>query len=209
MAELKKPIEMKGAEIKLLKRIQVYDKEGNLIEDTGLQESHSWMQNILGFLGSILSDRDQAYTLTDYQGNGRTIPTKIYWDDDNRRLMSIVGGTLDYRGIVVGSGNLAEDYTQYNLETRITDGSGAGELEYGSNAWEVPEVTGGNVDFRLSRSYQNNSGGNVTIQEMGIFFYTSYSYPILVARDVLSSSVTIPDGGIAIATYTLRTTVSV
>ena len=206
MAELEKPIEAKGAEIKLLKRVQVYDKDGNLIEDTGLQESHSWMQNFLKLLGTSLSDRTVAYNITRYDGVSDSLAIKTNWDVEGY-WMSIYGGTVDYRGIVVGSGNLAEDYTQYTLETRITDGSAAGQLEYGTQAWEVPEVTGGNVDFRLSRSFQNNSGGTVTIREIAIFVDVDNSVHTMIARDVLSSEVAVPNGGLAIATYTLRTTV--
>jgi len=120
----------------------------------------------------------------------------------------------DTYGIVVGSDNTAEDNTDYKLNTQIADGAAAGELDYTSHTWVTSAVVGANVDFQIQRPFINNSGGNVTIEECGIYLKTwcvsgstmVTGYIFCIVRDT-TGTVTVADGQTATVDYTFRTTV--
>lgn len=97
-------------------------------------------------------------------------------------------------GIVVGSGSTAPAPGDFNLKTTITNGVGAGQLSYSVQAsTQGCTISGSNTSFILQRLMTNGSGGNVTVNEIGIIFEMSgQSY--LIYRDVLGSSDVIPNG---------------
>jgi len=111
----------------------------------------------------------------------------------------------DTYGIVVGSSNAAEANTDYKLGTQISDGTAAGELDYGAHVWTDAQVVGANVDLQIQRTFINNSGGNVTVEECGIYAESS-NYYFCIIRDV-TGTVTIADNQTLTVDYTIRTTV--
>lgn len=133
---------------------------------------------------------------------------------------SYCAGATDFRGsqaeviqgIIVGTGGGAEDFEGYNLTTPVAHGSGAGELFYYAQVnpvwiWNVGPRT---WTIILPRYYNNYSGGDIVIDELGIFSLqyattTSNKY-VMVARDLLSSPVTVSHLEQLRAAYTLTTT---
>jgi hypothetical protein len=63
----------------------------------------------------------------------------------------------DTYGIVVGTGNAAEDNSDYKLGTKIAHGLTAGKLSYGPVSHVAPVVNGANVDYVMTRSYYNEA----------------------------------------------------
>jgi len=73
-------------------------------------------------------------------------------------------------------------------------------------------VSGSSAYFAISQAFSNNSGGTVTITEVGIVTQivlaasinssSSFSGNILMWYDVLSSSISVPDGGSVTIYYT-------
>jgi len=120
----------------------------------------------------------------------------------------------DTYGIVVGSDNTAVDNLDYKLNTQIADGQAAGELDYSSHTWVTSAEVGANIDFKVQRPFINNSGGNVTIEEAGIYTYTwcrkgdayDTGYIFCIVRE-LTGTITVADGQTATISFTFRTTV--
>jgi len=107
--------------------------------------------------------------------------------------------------IQVGSGSQSNPYNAHSLAAPIANGTGTGQLIYGQpSVSQTPIVSGSSIYFNISQAFINNSGGTVTITEIGIImnFYSliqsnqqaQYDGYILVWYDVLSSSISISNG---------------
>lgn len=109
----------------------------------------------------------------------------------------------------VGSGDTAVTPVDYELAALIAHGSTSGLLVYNTQTVEAVTVVGQNTSFRVSRSFTNNSGATITIKEIGAAEGQNDSAGVvrylLYLRDVLPSSVPVPDG----STFTLRYTFTV
>lgn len=93
-------------------------------------------------------------------------------------------GNSDY-GIVVGTGTNAVTVSDYALQTKIVTGSGAGQLSYQAQVVNSPVLAGSTVSFTLQRTFNNTSGGDITIQEVGLIVYgVPYTWYFLIARDL-------------------------
>jgi len=116
----------------------------------------------------------------------------------------------DVYGIVVGSDATAATNTDPSLNTQISDGAAAGNLEYDGPAWEPTAEVGANVDFEMRRTFTNSSGGNVDVKEIGIYVKTEDTGDTVrvfcIAREVITT-VTVADSETLEVVLTLRTTV--
>ncbi|MGC9113289.1 hypothetical protein [Acidilobus sp.] len=123
-------------------------------------------------------------------------------------------------GIVVGSGSNTVSPTLVSLAAPITNGTGAGQLQYQAMSFSSGVTVSGNTtSFTLSRSFVNSSGGTVTVSEIGIIAYVSgfamtnvstnssvSSDYFLLAYDVPSSAITVQNGQTLQITYTFSVT---
>ena len=115
--------------------------------------------------------------------------------------------------IQVGSGQQSNPYNSYSLASPIANGSGSGQLVYGTPSVS-PNITvsGNSAYFIISQTFNNSSGGTVTITEVGIVTQiviissngsnTTIPGQLLVWYDVLSSSISVPNGGSVTIYYT-------
>lgn len=121
-----------------------------------------------------------------------------------------------YRGIVVGSSGAGFDMGQYNLQSPISHGVAAGNLQYAAQMYPSVVVAEDQsaISLVLAREFGNASGSDVTIAEVGLIGYpprtTSLSYGssphtnVLLTRDVLDTPVVVPDGGVVGVSHILR-----
>ena len=122
------------------------------------------------------------------------------------------GGEDDSFGIVVGSGDEPFDKDDYCLSSKISNGTGSGQLVYGAVTIEDINISDTEASFRVSRAFTNNSGADVVVKEIGIVGYcyhkddpTVYTNcKFLFLRDVLSTPVTIVDGARLTVRYTFK-----
>lgn len=90
-------------------------------------------------------------------------------------------------GIVFGSGTNAATPQDYKLQTIITQGNGAGQLNFqAQTSIQAPIAVGANTSFVLQRIATNNSGAPVTVTEQGIYVQinSSASQTICIYRDL-------------------------
>jgi len=115
--------------------------------------------------------------------------------------------------IQVGSGQQSNPYSAYTLAAPIANGSGSGQLVYGQPSVSSSiVVSGSEAYFTISQTFNNSSGGTVTITEVGIIMYlqtqnssaSGYNTvgSLLVWYDVLSSSISVANGGSVTIYYT-------
>jgi hypothetical protein len=190
--------------------IEVRDKNGKLLECKRIK-SHSWLRAFIGWLrmcGSV-----SATTITDITNTARTIP----FTGNSTASVFVMGYNagvgVDAQGIVVGSGDTPNSINTYALASKIAHGSGSGQLAYGATVFEdVSNPSGGDLQFRVTRTFTNNSGASVTVKEIGIYGTVADSGGttryFCIVRDVLYSPSSIPDGATMTVRYIIKITVS-
>lgn len=135
-------------------------------------------------------------------GDGPFVESELLW---NTGLFAGVGVTS--YGPLLGSGVTAVTINDYDMETLIAHGTGAGELQYSATTFGAPSTDATGSTFIVTRVYTNNSGGNVTIEEIGLVDTAQGSWRFLIVRDNLASSVTMADGETLTLNYTFATTI--
>lgn len=181
---------------------------GKIIEDRSLQPSHSWVRNIW---------INWFYTLGHKGITGDTTPYNegyyTGWDIGNTtntvQYSQLGGATLgEATELVVGTGTDAESVLGYKLATIIAHGTDTGELYYQASESMVQSWVGGVVSCSRSRFYNNNSGGSITVNEVGIYSNMAVGTQWMLCRDKLSSGVVVPDTGQLKLTYVMTADVS-
>jgi len=206
--------------------LEVFDKDGKLIQKHR-QRSHSWTRNAYNLLfgqmaskafadvtfgagllsiketgGAVYYDVDK---ITDICGGGTTgldpdTPSSSY-----NGYLTIAGD--DTKGILVGSGTNAESFEDYALQTPIADGTGAGQLSHVESEVHSVSYADTTLQDEQVRYFNNNSGGNVDVNEVGLIAYGmvgAVSARWLQSRDKLGATVTVPDTGQLKVTYTIE-----
>jgi len=120
----------------------------------------------------------------------------------------------DMVGIQVGTGVVAVTSIDYALGTRIVNGSGPGEFEYGGCDLLYMVIADPNGEFTIRRYFTNNSGGGITVEEVGIYAVGTewdnsaarHVWPFCITRD-LTGGVAVADTEILRVTYVPQITV--
>ena len=200
--------------------LEVFDKSGKLIQRHH-QRSHSWVRNAYNCIFSNLAGKDGS-DAAPFQGgrlNWKAIDAGVIAaakpifttdatadDASTRGYRASVGN--DDSGIVVGSGVNAEDFEDFVLQTLIVDGAAAGQLNYVEG--EAHSITYAALTLKntIVRYFNNNSGGDVNINEVGLVFgqMSKGVDHCLMSRDHLASTVTVPDTGQLKVTFTIELT---
>jgi len=210
--------------------ITVRDKHGRVIQH-GKHEMRSFVNNFLKLFAGMLSAPGNTPTAMGYYGvyastsvidpTGATQTIYIEWyGNANAAGGGVVcaakaPGSDDSYGIVVGSGSTTLTLDQYTLATKISHGTGSGQLSYGISTFDdlgldmtvSPPV----YRFRLLRTFTNNTSAPININEVGIigrsyWKFTSVAQDIkyMISRDVLPTTYTVPAGGTATVAITIE-----
>lgn len=110
-------------------------------------------------------------------------------------------------GIVVGTGSTAVTPTDFQLATRIADGTAAGELEYFPSSGTDPTYSSNTGTFVLERLVRNTSGGTITVNEMGVYaLFHQGTSSVCIIRDLVSPGFALTNGQYGRLTYSLSIT---
>jgi len=179
---------MNEVKSQVMYEIIVEDKDGNIIKREK-RKGHSVLGNWIKIFESIRSGT--TFTPNDTSGSACTISQIVFSGCD----MYAPAGDDSY-GLVVGTGTTSVDINDHNLASKISHGTGSGQLSYGDSN---PYTTGSGLTQSrgVERSFDNNSGGDITVNEIGLIMKVydgSSYYNILILRDVISAT-TVPNGG--------------
>lgn len=110
-------------------------------------------------------------------------------------------GMLDSWDLIIGRDSTPVAIDDFGLYDKIAQGSNTGEMNHSTTQISVQTTNKPSSRFVLSRSYTNNTGSSIDVNEIGIASRIIGSYNqndeyrliSLLARDVLGSTVTVPD----------------
>jgi len=113
--------------------------------------------------------------------------------------------------LVVGSGTTPPSITDGGLTSQIGNGTGAGQLQYGTDSLTTPitNLNNNSASFTWSKSFTNGSGGNVTVAEVGAYIQTNnQNSPIsyFILHDLLPSQITLANTQVLTVVYTITIT---
>ena len=203
--------------------LEVFDKNGKLLQKHR-QRSHSWTRNAYNMMFSQLAGKNaDDNTFGAGKLSVKELTGDVRYDDKpfGQYDATVDGTDLGYRapagedgrGILVGSGINAEDFEDYVLQTQITDGTGAGQISHTQSQAHAITWTGGTLTFKndLIRYFNNNSApaGDRAINEVCIAakcMADGAAKEVMMSRDHLASTVTVPSTGQLKVTYTISLT---
>ncbi len=181
---------------------------GELVLDYDMR-SKSWVRNAHNILLGVYACRDLGTT---YEAGS------TYLKQTNATLSSVIGNPPDNpvgalgsasSGIVVGTGDNAESFEGYALETLVLHGTTVGKLSYAAqNATALSYDSGTKIWTAIfARIFNNNSGAAITITETAMYYYDSGTgYCYMLCRDLLGSSVEVANTAQLTVTYTMAYT---
>jgi len=180
----------------------VLDKDGKEIHREK-KPMDSFTQSVMNLLGMFDAG---GWVAIDVSGNSVTFTFKNATDNYLYNAEVLAPSGEDKYGILVGSSDTAFDVTQYNLGSKISHGTGSGQLQYGDTS-----VVDYGADYKTwQRAFDNLSGADVVVKEIGMFAKVTReesgvpkAYYVMLARDVITTT-TVPNGGRLIVKYTFK-----
>ena len=179
-------------------QLTVTDKKtGKVIRKTRLRRSKSW---VIAFLQTVEVQMMQVGV------NIRDVLNTVNAINPNQLNLDVTSGVGDdTEGIIVGTGTTAPDNMDYVIETIIAHGAGAGQLNYGAMSKTTSAEVGANVDFLLTRTFTNASGGTINVTEIAVYSLSGAKTNMIIHDTCVA--VPVNNGQVLTVTYTLRTTV--
>jgi len=193
----------------------VRDADGNIVR-VHKQWSHSPTSNFMSVLlpYNWYANTGQSSTITNTNGSSYTLSLIAGGNSNPFYYPNNSFNNPTYLAMIqVGSGSQSNPYSAHSLAAPIANGSGTGQLVYGTpSVSSSPIVSGSSVYFYISQTFNNLSGGTITITEVGILLNVDLWVPsagkvenignVLMWYDVLSSPISVPNGGTLVIYYT-------
>lgn len=179
--------------------ITIKDKKGKVLRHFR-RRSHSFVQQYNELVAVQMGEKTNL-SIKDIDGTDRNVDKNLM----TLYAKGVVGQST--KGIVYGRGNAAVAIDDYALETLCSQGTGANQLSYLLTAISIPAVSAPDCSFTITRIANNSSGNIITIKEIGLYVAGhdgASSRYFLAIRDVLTSSIVIPDGGAITVVYTIK-----
>jgi len=199
---MSKKVRAHGIRMALAYDVEVRDKYGKLLSKRKGKNDpfvKNWILALQGFYKANPAT-DNSITLTDASGNPQTFLTGYGLASQKLVPQSLIAGAgTDAFGVQVGASDVAFSKTQTSLQSKIPNAT----LGYGAVTVEAVEDEDSTSRTRIIRAFTNNTGSPQTVKEIGLVIankYAAVQYYFLIARDVLASPQTVPDG----ATLTVR-----
>ncbi len=205
--------------------LEVRDKAGRLIQHHR-QRSHSWTRNAYNLLLMFMAKKtgpDETFGAgyLNYKTTAEIVyknasfalwagsapPSPISPEEAGSGFRGASASVIN--GIVVGSGTDAESFEEFFLQTLITEGTGANQLNYILSEVPTASYVAGTKIFTITlvRYMNNNTVGetSVDVNEVGLIA-AEYGGKVLYSRDKLPATVTVPSTGQLKVIYTIQLT---
>ena len=117
-------------------------------------------------------------------------------------MYALAGATVDSFGVLVGTSAVAPTRDDIDLGAKVAHGNGAGQLHHQGAILDSPLVVAGGRRLSISRQFDNNSGGPITVEEVALAVqYVGGPWYFLALHDSVTE--VIPDGDVRVFKYHL------
>ena len=191
---------------------KVQDKYDTIIQED-ICRGHSWTRNFWnGMYGSAASASCVGTSYAAGSSAGEYYAGVITTESTYRMgsVYCIAGATDSTYGIQLGTATTPFNINNYVLTGLIAHDNTAGTLYYQASNPGVTTYASKTYSTALSRVFNNNSGGTITINETGIMAYaaqiatTNIGWRYLLERTVLVYPIIVPNGGQLTLTYRIN-----
>jgi hypothetical protein len=171
--------------------LELRDKEGKLLRKRRFK-SKTWVRNFIAMINRSMG--------------GDALMQMINGSWTDRASWDVGAGTgNDSNGIQIGTGSNPWAYDQYALQSKISHGTGVGQMLYGAvSVSSLITITNG-IKFVISRIFTNGTSSSITVREISL---VSWAYGWndwrILARDVLSPAVDVPAGSSLTVRYIIQ-----
>jgi len=200
--------------LRIYVELEVRDEKGRIIKAKRFR-GHSFLRQFIAMLRGIMFHAHGASnsgntTVVDVTGASRSYPSSAGVLHSSGMPLNCPSASSEY-GLVVGTGTAPNTVDTYALQSLIPHGTGSGQLSYGSHTFESLLVSSNTIYFRIIRTFTNNSGASITVNEIGLYAkaYDSAGTARIfcIARDVIPGGVTVGNGQTLTVRYILSITV--
>lgn len=162
-----------------------------------IENTNSWLRQMAEIMRSYLAN-DDLNSAQDTGGNPRTI------DSSQSAKLSAFGTNV--LGVQAGTGSTAVDRDDFLEDVRIIDGNSANRLVYAAlGILTKSTAIAGGYRVILERNFQNDSGGDITVNETAVRVFCDEAgggnVSLLILRDVISPGHLVVNGGAVIIRY--------
>jgi len=180
--------------------VTLRDRNGKVIKRIR-RKANSYVRGMIDVLRTQMSQIGTSFVDTGGVSRVSTTNSLNFWTN--------AGAGVSYNGIVVGTGTNILTISDYALYSQIAHGSGSGQLNYGSCSVGVPSTVGTSRMFTVTRTFTNNSGASITVNEVGLVVGCNDDVPTnrYVLADRTRITFSIPNGASGTVTYTIKVTV--
>jgi len=165
----------------ILLKIEKINSRGVIIG----RETYPAKSLVAGFIGMLNIQLAQAYvSIIDITNTSRSA-ANYAGNFDMRAALNI-----STYGILAGTGTNAVAIGDYKLQTPITHGTGAGQLQHSSvENNTLLTVDANNAYFEMRRTLTNNSGATITIKEVAIYAKLYVSWTAMIERTAVNTAI--------------------
>jgi len=194
--------------IVLAYRVMKQDVKGHMLYDSGVVPSRSFVRQFLDCLKVDISDA--SGNAKDITGADVTLPCSQHfgsaWGTQYGLHRANAGEHNDDYGILIGTSDVAPSNSDYAMGSQITDGSGAGQLNYGQMTFYDPLEEAGYIEITMARTFYNAGSDNVTVKEIGLAVHQNLANKnFLWIRDVLDTPITVEPAQTLTIQYIMKT----
>jgi len=181
--------------VKAYLKIKVINEKGKCIYYRRYR-SRSFVANFINLMFTGLFN--QSVTFVNTSGSIANVPTTYPLNVQD-------SSNDDNFGIQIGTGTTAPAITDYRLTQLILNGTSAGQMQYGVVTVMSPVInTTNNTGYiTVTRAFTNNSGGSITVSEVGLVAKNNYGYYLLI-HDLLPTPITVPNGSTLSIAYEIQ-----
>jgi len=177
--------------------VVIRDQNGKVLQRIRKRKCKSYVRAVIDWMRVCFSAASTA--MVDTGGTPRT--TSLI-----ERFRADAGAAITTHGIRVGTGTTAVAIGDFALVTSIAEGIGAGQLSHGATSVGTPSTIGSSRQFTIARTFTNNSGASITVNEVGLICNDITGlWFFLVERSLLTFA--IANGSSATVTYTISVSV--
>ena len=180
----------------------VRDNKGRVIKKRRFH-SRSYVIAMTDILAVQIQQVGVGLAITDTSGVSRAIAMAAI------SFASLAAAGDATKGTVVGTGINAVAITDIALQTLITHGTGAGQLQYGIQTFQNPITAGATRKFSMTRTFINGSGSSITVQEAGLYALagSGTTWSFCIARDRIAGGQAVLAGETLTVQYDIGVTV--